>query len=229
MIVATVAEREGARTGIHSSYLKALARAGATPLVIDPGSDPATLEPVWDLADGLLLAGGGDIDPACYGQSPTVSLESVDRQRDAVELAAVAGMHARRRRVLGICRGAQLLAVAVGGVLTQDLPAAGLHGHRVDRADRAYAEARHALKVERHSLVERVLDGVEEVNSEHHQAIADPGELIVTAWSLDGAIEAVEGDGVLGLQWHSEFEIAKDDRHLRPFRWLVDGQEGLTA
>lgn len=228
-MIAIVSERDGARTGIHSSYLEAVARVGATPLMIDPASDPDRLEPVWDLVDGLLLAGGGDIDPACYGQSPTVSIESVDRQRDAVELAGIAGMRARGRRVLGICRGAQLLAVAAGGVLTQDLPAAGLHGHRADRADRGYAEARHRLKIERHSLVEQVLDGVDEVNSEHHQAIADPGDLIVTAWSLDGAIEAVEGDGILGIQWHSEFEINKDSRHLRPFRWLVEGREGLIA
>jgi putative glutamine amidotransferase len=229
VIIATVTERAATRTGIHSSYLKALGMVGATPLMIDPASDPDRLEPVWDLVDGLLLAGGGDIDPACYGQAPTVSIESVDRQRDAVELAGVAGMQSRGRRILGICRGAQLLAVAAGGVLTQDLPAAGLHGHRADRADRGYAEARHGLKVEGHSLVELVLDGLEEVNSEHHQAIADPGDLVVTAWSLDGAIEAVEGDTSLGLQWHSEFEIEKDSRHLRPFRWLVDGQEGLIA
>lgn len=229
MIIATVTERGGARTGIHSSYLRALALVGATPLMIDPASDPETLEPLWDVADGLLLAGGGDIDPACYGQSPTVSVESVDRQRDAVELAGVSRMQFRGRRILGICRGAQLLAVAAGGSLVQDLPAAGLHGHRADRADRGYAEARHGLKVEEGSLVDLVLEGLDEVNSEHHQAIAEPGDLVVTAWSLDGAIEAVEGNAALGLQWHSEVEIEKDSRHLRPFRWLVDGQEGLIA
>lgn len=229
MIIATVAEREGARTGLHASYLRALARVGATPLIIDPASDPDTLEPVWDIVDGLLLAGGGDIDPACYGQTPTVSFESVDRARDAVELAGIRRMQARGKRVLGICRGAQMLAVASAGALVQDLPAAGLCGHRVDRADRDYAEARHALKVERDSLVDQVLDGIGEVNSEHHQAIADPGELRATAWSPDGAIEAVEGDGALGLQWHSEFLIDEDNRHLRPFRWLVDGKEGLIA
>jgi putative glutamine amidotransferase len=229
VIIATVTEREGARTGIYSNYLRALAMVGATSLMIDPASDPETLEPVWDMVDGLLLAGGGDIDPACYGQSPTASLDSVDRQRDAVELAGIRGMQSRGRRVLGICRGAQLLAVAAGGVLTQDLPAAGLPSHRADRVDRAYAEVWHGLKVELHSLVDQVLDGVEEVNSEHHQAIADPGDLTATAWSSDGVIEAVEGDGALGLQWHAEFLIDKDRRHLRPFRWLVDGEKGLTA
>ncbi len=229
MIVGTIAERVGRSTGIYTAYLDALTRAGATPILIAPTRTGSELDAVWDRIDGLLLAGGGDIETSRYGQPPCASLESVDPDRDEVELTAVARMRAAGKRVLGVCRGAQVLAVANGGSLVQDLPAAGLPGHRAHRVDRTYAQAEHALKVERASLTERVLAGLGAVNSEHHQAIADPGSgLVATAWSPDGSIEAVESDGVLGVQWHPEFLIDQDSRHLRPFRWLVHGEEGMS-
>jgi putative glutamine amidotransferase len=134
------------------------------------------------------------------------------------------------KRVLGVCRGAHLLAVGAGGSLVQDLPSAGMDGHRASRADSGYADARHTVKVEPSTLTEQILDGLTEINSQHHQSILDPGDgLTVTAWAPDGAVEAIEGAGVLGVQWHPEFLIQDDSRHLRPFRWLVHGQEGLVA
>lgn len=230
MIIGTVAERVGRTTGIYTMYLEALARAGATPILITPTQAVAELDAVWNAIDGLLLAGGGDIETTQYGQTPSATLDSVDPVRDEIELIGTRRMQAAGKRVLGVCRGAQLLAVAAGGSLVQDLPAAGVLGHREHRFNRTYAQANHALKVERDSVTEQVLDGLDAVNSEHHQAIAVPGRgLVATAWSLDGSIEAVEGDGVLGVQWHPEFLIDEDSRHLRPFSWLVYGQEGLSA
>jgi putative glutamine amidotransferase len=154
----------------------------------------------------------------------------VDPARDELELTGIKKMQAAGKRMLGVCRGAQVLAVAAGGTLVQDLPAAGFPGHRESRSNRTYGGATHSLKVERATLADLVLNGLEVVNSEHHQAIDAPGDsLVATARSLDGSIEAVEGDRTLGIQWHPELLIDEDDRHLRPFQWLVHGREGLST
>lgn len=232
MIVATVAGRSALATEVLNPYLDALARAGATTLVLPPARewDDEGLERVLDLAEGLLLAGGGDILPSAYGQVARVSLDAADPNRDRLELRALALARAAGKRVLGICRGAQLLAVAAGGSLLQDLPIHGILGHRAERADSRYGEASHSVKSEPGSLVEQLLDGLAAVNSQHHQAIENPGSgLVATAWSPDGATEAVEGQDVLGIQWHPEFLIDADSRQLRPFRWLVHGLDGVIA
>jgi putative glutamine amidotransferase len=230
MIIGVFAGRSDSRTDIYNAYLDALFRVGASPVLISPAYQDDRLDEVLDVLDALLLAGGGDIEPRRYGQTPSVSLDGVDPLRDEAELRSLARMRRDGKRVLGVCRGAQLLAVAAGGSLVQDLPSAGMDGHRASRADSGYADARHTVKVEPATLTEQILDGLTEINSQHHQSILDPGDgLTVTAWAPDGAVEAIEGAGVLGVQWHPEFLIQDDSRHLRPFRWLVHGQEGLVA
>lgn len=230
MIIGIIAERVGRTTGIYTPYLEALVRAGASPVLIPPTEAVADAEAVWNVIDGLLLAGGGDVETTRYGQAPSASLDAVDPARDELEFIGIKRMRAAGKRVLGVCRGAQMLAVAAGGSLVQDLPAAGFFGHRESRVNRADGLATHSLKVERATLADLVLDGLEMVNSKHHQAIAAPGDgLAASVWSLDGSIEAVEGEGTLGIQWHPELLIDEDGRHLRPFQWLVHGREGLTA
>jgi putative glutamine amidotransferase len=114
--------------------------------------------------------------------------------------------------------------VATGGTLFQDLAAEGLGGHLDVRHDRGYATLMHGVKSEVGSTADRVLDGLDAVNSHHHQAIGDVGDVLTaTAWAEDGVIEAVEAPGMLGVQWHPEALIDTDERHLEPFRWLVDG------
>jgi putative glutamine amidotransferase len=106
-----------------------------------------------------------------------------------------------------------------GGTLIHDLPEKGIDGHWDEQ--RQY-EPVHAVQAEPGSDAALVLDGVERVNSIHHQAVADPGQTLrATAWSDDGVIEAVEAPGLLGLQWHPERMSARDPRHLAAFRWLV--------
>ena len=122
--------------------------------------------------------------------------------------------------VLGICRGIQLLAASVGGSLVADLPEAGHEGHWQE--ERQY-EPVHAVEARSGSLAERALGGATVVNSIHHQAVLHPGPALeATAWSPDGVIEAIEGPGILGVQWHPERLCADDRRHLAPFAWLVD-------
>ncbi len=212
------------RYSLHRGYVDALAAVGARPLVVPagPGLEQIGLDGWLDGCQGVVVTGGGDVAPARYGQVPsTDTLDAVDDGRDAVEIAAVRWAIERELPVLGICRGHQVLAVALGGTLIQDLPSAGHDGHWA--LDREYLPA-HGLKVEAGSMAEAALGGATEVNSIHHQAVADPGpQLRCTAWSPDGVIEAVEAVGLLGLQWHPERLSGGDPRHLAPFRWLVDG------
>jgi putative glutamine amidotransferase len=145
---------------------------------------------------------------------------SVDAPRDRVEIAAVQRAHDADVRILGICRGAQVVGVAFGGTLHQDLVGGGFPHHHWDE-ERQY-EPVHAIKVEAGSLAERALAGATHVNSIHHQAVADPGSLRATAWSEDGVVEAIEGDSVLGIQWHPERLLAHDAANIAAFEWLVD-------
>jgi putative glutamine amidotransferase len=170
-------------------------------------------------SDGVIVAGGGDVAPAHYGEAADVDLLDLDPARDQAELAAIAAAVEQGLPVLGICRGAQALAVALGGALHQDLKGAGFVSHWFE--DQQH-EPVHAIHADVCSVASRALAGAATVNSIHHQAVRDPGpDLVATAWSDDGVIEAVEGDGLLGVQWHPERLFATDARHMAPFQWLV--------
>jgi putative glutamine amidotransferase len=168
-----------------------------------------------------MVTGGGDVDPEHYSStcgSPDLLMD-VDLARDLAEIVAVQHATAHGKRVLGVCRGAQLLAVMGGGTLIHDLSEKGIDGHWDE--ERQY-EPVHPVRAQAASAVAVVLGSVDVVNSIHHQAIADPGQTLrATAWCEDGVIEAVEGPGLLGVQWHPERLSGTDPRHLDPFRWLV--------
>jgi putative glutamine amidotransferase len=214
------------RASVVAAYVMSVSSAGGIPLLLPTMlGEPDQIDEAVRRVDALLLSGGGDIHPAEYGETTRTTLDAVDRRRDRMELTALHAVRASHKRVLGICRGAQLLVVATGGSLIQDLPAEGHLGHFDESHDRGYAALRHGIKAEVGSCADRSLAGLTEINSHHHQAIRDVGnELIATAWADDGIIEAVEGPGLLGLQWHPETLSTTDNRHLEPFRWLVGAE-----
>lgn len=208
------------RYSLHRGYVDAVARVGAVPVLVPAGPglpDDRLLELVQS-CDALFVTGGGDVCPSLYGAPDEGGLMSTDASRDAMEVAAVQSFVALGRPVLGICRGAQLLAVTAGGRLVADLPSAGHDGHWAEEREH---EPVHGIEPEEASMALAALGGATEVNSIHHQAVADPGYLRASAWSPDGVVEAVEGPGMLGLQWHPERLVRTDRRHLAPFRWLV--------
>ncbi len=214
------------RYSVHRGYVSSIAATGGAPVLLPAGSDadPYALCDAVDRCHAIVVTGGGDVDPNHYGVAdvagPDVLME-VDPARDIAELVVVQYAMAQGKRVLGICRGAQLLAVMGGGTLICDLTEKGLDGHWDE--ERQY-EPVHAIHSEGGSLAAHLLGAVDRVNSIHHQAIADPGRTLhATAWSPDGVIEAVEGPGVLGVQWHPERLTASDRRHLAPFVWVVQG------
>jgi putative glutamine amidotransferase len=203
------------RTGVNAAYVRALLLAGGLPLLLSPLMGASLAASALDGCQGLLLTGGEDIDPSWYGAAPSPLLETVSKERDLFELALFAVARQRGLPVLGICRGIQLINVALGGTLFQDLPS-----ERPGSVNHSPAGARdtrsHVVRLERGSRVAQALNvGDITVNSVHHQAVRDlaPG-LVATGWSGDGLIEAAESSSdswILGVQWHPEEMHA--DRH----------------
>jgi putative glutamine amidotransferase len=187
------------------AYTLAAARSGAQAIVLPP--DDATAEApdeALDMIDALVLAGGSDLDPASYGARPHPETKGARPERDRFELALAHRALDRELPVLGICRGMELLNVALGGTLEQHLARLDVHRHTPG----AFCD--HAVRLEPGSLAARAV-GAErtEVKSHHHQGIAELGEgLVATGWSEpDGLVEAIEladGRWALGVLWHPE-------------------------
>jgi putative glutamine amidotransferase len=200
-----------ALAGIGEKYLSAVEAAGGIPLLIHLTADPVVLEAHYQRCDALLFAGGGDVDPAHYGAAAHPQLGTIEPLRDDVELALARRAAEAGKPLLGICRGIQLLNVALGGTLYQDIPAelpAALD-HYASRKDPDRAHLAHPLALAPDSWLAMQL-GTRElaVNTFHHQALRDvaPG-LRVTGRAPDGVIEAVEAAGpgfAVGVQCHPE-------------------------
>jgi len=207
-----------------ASYVDAVRAVGGRPVLLPPGDgDPATL---LDDLDGVLLCGGGDVDPALFGGPTRHDAQySTCAERDAFELALIRECMTRLTPTLAICRGLQVLNVARGGDLHVHLPdiVGEAVAHRVSR-DR---HTRHAVRVAADSRLAALLDGAEiTVASWHHQAIDRLGEgLRAVAWADDGTIEAVEVEewpALWAVQWHPELQIAESDgRQRRLFAALI--------
>lgn len=199
------------RKGFHrmrEDYVRSVERAGAVPVILPP-VDPGAAGSLLDRVDGLLLSGGVDVDPALYGQAPHPRLGRVERRRDDFEIALVREALRRDVPVLGICRGQQVLNVATGGTLVQDIPStlakAVDHDATGPRGRRS-----HDVAITRGTRLWEILgQDVACVNSFHHQSVDAVGEgLVVSArCPEDGVVEALEMPSrafVLAVQWHPE-------------------------
>ena len=216
---------------LAQAYYESVRQAGGVPVVLPPYDDDAALCQTLDKVDGILLSGGGDINPLLLGEEPIPGLHGICPQRDEMELLLVREAYNRQIPLLGICRGIQVLVAALGGTLYQDLNTqyseAPLVKHDQD-LDRAYAS--HSVKPETGSTLSSLFPELSEkglpVNSFHHQAVRTPGPLLrIAAKATDGVIEAVESNefkSIIGVQWHPECFITRGDRCMMPlFIWLV--------
>ncbi len=191
------------------AYFEAVEAAGGAPLGLSPLSGP--LRTLYDLADGVLLTGGGDVDPKYYGEDPLPQLGAVDPERDTAELALARWALEENKPLLAICRGEQVLNVACGGSLYQDLPTQHPEGlnHNESR-DRGIAGlATHSLEVVKGTrLADAIGEGVHPANTHHHQAVKALGRgLMVSGCSEDGVVEAIESEEhswAVGIQCHPE-------------------------
>jgi putative glutamine amidotransferase len=199
-------------TLLPRSYSQAVQRAGGVAVILPP-DELVTQDPdaVLDLLDGLMLAGGADIDPGAYGAEPHPETKGTMPERDTFEIALARRALERDIPLLGICRGMQLMNVAAGGTLDQHLPESyGHHEHR--RALGTFDGADHDVRLAEDSLVARAAgEELHATKSHHHQGIARVGEgFEVTGWSvldeLPEAMEARDKRFALGVQWHPEVD-----------------------
>lgn len=198
--------------GVLRTYLEAVIGAGGVPVLIPLAITGDDLQTVYERLDGVLLPGGCDIDPAYFNEAPHPNLGEVDLERDRVELAFARFAVEGGKPVLGVCRGAQVINVAFGGTLYQDLPSEYegtllRHAHPVKDFDRSHLA--HPVRVEEESRLAHALGSpIVQVNSRHHQSIKDVAQGFETvARAPDGVIEGIElpqHPFALGVQWHPE-------------------------
>lgn len=204
---------------VNMTYVNSVRMAGGVPVVIPVTSDDEQIAAVLSVIDGLIMTGGEDFDPLkWFGEEPVRGLGEVVPERDEYDVKLVRAAVAKGIPVLGICRGEQLLAVAFGGTLWQDIPSqvsSSFVKHR--QSPTTGTVGTHSIRIEKGSLLEQVLGKQQAVvNSFHHQAVKDvPQGLKVTATAADGIIEALERNGklerypdggamILGVQFHPE-------------------------
>ena len=196
------------RVRVNSAYVRAIQSAGLVPLIVPPTLSRSEASTLMAAVAGVVLSGGEDVDPARYGAEPHPATQPPHAARDATELALVEAARDAKRPVLAICRGMQLLNVALGGTLVQDL--ASEHAGSLEHArDHARQQRVHGVTVSEGSrLASATISLAFDVNTLHHQAVdrVAPG-LRVTAHAIDGVVEAVETTDdwwVLAVQWHPE-------------------------
>lgn len=206
-------------TSLYDLYVNSIKDAGGIPVVLAHG-DPADASALLDRFDALILPGGGDMDPASYGESRDVeNLYGIRPEADLFEIALVQEAATRKLPVLGICRGLQVINVAMGGTLHQDLPE-----HPQDLVGRAFA-GHYRTSIEPDTRLHGVV-GTSElvVNSLHHQGVKDVGNgLAVAASAADGVVESLESIDpnwdMLAVQWHPE--CLRTEHSAAIFDWLA--------
>jgi putative glutamine amidotransferase len=210
-----------------------LQQAGAMVIALPRDTPLDELDYVIDLIDGVVFSGGADVHPDWYGAEHYEKTVAVPEVHDLFEVTLARRALELGMPVLGLCRGAQVLAVADGGTLTQDVPTLheGAGRHAFDWYGQAIlplGDHGHEIRFEPDSRVARWIgDGPPVVNSFHHQCVATTGKrLRPMAWTLDGVIEATErrdGNGfAIGLQWHNEMMWPHDERFLAPHREFAE-------
>ncbi len=219
--------RQNVITGVPIEYVDCVVRSDGIPLLLPRTvCDTELLDATLDRIDALLLSGGGDLVSLEYGEEPHPATKYQDPVRDRLELALARLAVERRMPVLGICRGLQVLNVALGGTLVQDLPTAVANPvlHYVYARETVLA---HSIDIEPNSLLAQILETTSTaVNSWHHQAVKDVANgLQVTARARDGVVEAIEADDgspILGVQCHPEDTAADYPLFQKLFDWLVE-------
>ncbi len=226
-IIGITANYEGIDATLRHAYYDQIVEAGGTPVIIPPVADKNVIVSTLDHIDALLLTGGGDYNPLWAGEEPAKGLHNINATRDLPELLITRLAYNRQIPMLGICRGMQTLAMALGGHVKQDVSSDIKHSQDADRG-----EATHRVSIEADSTLAYIYKQATTlcVNSFHHQAVDDAGQRFrITAKAPDGVAEAMESTEhkpIMGVQWHPEW---LGGNGLPLFRWLVDQAQNFRA
>lgn len=213
-------------------YVEGVAQAGGVPVVLPPVVGHRDAGDIVGSLDGLLLSGGSDLHPGYYGEEPIPELDVVIPERDEFEMALLEAALRRGIPIFGICRGMQVLNAALGGTLYQDIPSQlGLDVIK-HRQETPKWQATHEVEVRNGSAASEIVGGdAVKVNSYHHQAVKELAEdLVVSAYSSDGIVEAVESRNlssrwIVAVQWHAEAMRGSSAEHRRFFEAHVAAAE----
>lgn len=215
--------------GLMPSYIEAIVAAGGVPVMIPLGLSAENVVAILERMDGVLLPGGGDIDPTEYAQNSNghEKIYDLDKDRDRIELLVAQTAVSSKKPIFAICRGLQVMNVALGGTLWEDIASeisnTVAHDNYGKKPNNYLA---HSVAIQPDSCLAQLLDSHETaVNSLHHQGIRDLApDLVSTATAADGLIEAVEMPKhpfALGVQWHPEMIIDNQPQMLSLFKGLI--------
>lgn len=204
-------------------YVAAVRRAGGLPVLLPPDAEEAAT--VCSRMDGIILSGGGDMDPKYFNGADHPEIYNINWERDEGEFRVCEAVMTQLIPTLAICRGVQMLNVFLGGTLHEHLP--DIYGEEILHRKPPRNPCRHLVKIAPDSKLAAILERSEvEIVSWHHQSIREAaGEMVVTAYSGDGVIEAVEIDShpwLVGVQWHPELSAAENPLQQKLFDVLVE-------
>ena len=205
---------------LGDNYVRSVEEAGGLAVIIPHGIDEEMISGYIDLCDGLLVPGGIDVDPSLYHEEVSPLCGEYDTEYDLFQISAIQKTIAAGKPLFGICRGLQVINVAFGGTLYQDLDLTGTD-HLKHVQDEYRNVATHKVKIKEDSMLEMLLGEELTVNSFHHQVIHELGYgLKAVAWAEDGLIEGIESDiypNLLAVQWHPENFIMNEEDVMMPF------------
>lgn len=212
---------------VSNNYITSVQKAGGIPVLIPIGEDIENIKAYSNIVDGIIFTGGADVSPLSYDENPLRQVEYISEERDSFELKLFDEVYKKQIPILGICRGIQLINVALGGSLYQDINSQipDSYGH-LPKYTEVY-NLYHSVEIEENSRLSNIFKTKElKVNSFHHQAVKKIGRnLKATAFSKDGIIEAIESINdkfLVAVQWHPEDLTVRHDEFIKLFETFIN-------
>lgn len=227
-----VCQQDGKQQFVTQTYLNAVTDSGGLPLLLPLLPDQISSDTYLKLCDGFLFCGGGDITPLLFGQELLTSRGTTDLAMDRFHLDLMTQALESQKPILAICRGMQVMNVALGGSLFQDLSLRPVPSLTHMQSSVLRSDSSHVISLQKHSMLSDILGDTAFVNSFHHQCIDRPGrDLKVTALASDGVIEAIEQNRhpfAIGVQWHPECLYHSQPSMKKLFTGLVNASAGIV-